>query len=527
MKFIFSVSFCLFLSYISKAAIIYVDDDAQAGGNGQTWASAFKDLTTALGQASSGDEIRVAQGIYKPAPPNGNRETSFLVKNGTILRGGYAGLSHANANQWDPRHYVSTLSGDLNANDLPNFENYDDNTYHVVYAAYITNPNTLVEGFRITGGSASSKTCCFFQRGGGMYVVSSLLTVRNCEFTLNRASWPPMAQGRGGAMYIVTDSDVVVEASRFENNFSYTQGGAVYIKDSNPHFIDDDFVSNSSASGGALYSFVSNDILVENSRFLNNSSSYSGGAVTISSGQGGVISRSSFINNYASEHAGALYTSAYDMKVRDSYFSGNSAGSANTAIENRGSNFDVHLRISNSYFENQPGAAIVNYYNIVSGKPYLDLFNSVLINNHDGLIAYGGTHSRIINSTITANSNAGIIGVYADWDVLKLTNNIVWGNGDNSEYAQLAGDGEFLVSYSLIQNWSGIHQGEKVIDADPKFQADRFHLTRNSPCISGGTNEVLEEIPNYDIDGHNRVSGKIDMGADEVIFPATSILSRH
>ena len=527
MRFCLALSIFFFLNYASQAAVVYVDDDAQAGGNGHSWTSALKDLTTALNQASSGDEIRVAQGTYKPAPANGNRELSFFVKNGTILRGGYAGLSQSNSDQWDPQNYVSILSGDLNGNDRPNFENYDDNTYHVVYASYITDPHTLVEGFRITGGSASSETCCFYQRGGGMYVVQSLLTVKNCEFTLNQASWPPMAQGYGGAMYIVTNSNIVVESSRFENNFAYTQGGAVYIKDSNPHFIDDDFVLNHAASGGALYSFVSNDILVENSRFLNNSSYYSGGAVTVSSGQGGLISHSSFINNYASELAGALYTSAFNMKVQDSYFSGNSAGYANTAIENHGSNFDIYLKISNSYFENQPGFAILNYYNLVSGTPYLDVFNTVLINNHDGLVAYGGTQTRIINSTITANSNSGIKGVYPDWDVIGVTNSIVWKNGDNSEYAQLAGGGDFLINYSLIQNWSGLHKGDHVIDADPRFQKDGFHLTRRSPCISAGTNEVLDEIPSYDIDGESRVSGTIDIGADEVIIPVTSASSRH
>ena len=44
--------------------VIYVDDDANAGGDGASWDTAFNYLQDALSDAQYGDEIRVAEGIY-------------------------------------------------------------------------------------------------------------------------------------------------------------------------------------------------------------------------------------------------------------------------------------------------------------------------------------------------------------------------------------------------------------------------------------------------------------------------------
>ena len=52
---------------VSPARVIYVDDDAVGpGGPGTSWQNAFKSLQHALAVALYGDEIRVAQGVYKP-----------------------------------------------------------------------------------------------------------------------------------------------------------------------------------------------------------------------------------------------------------------------------------------------------------------------------------------------------------------------------------------------------------------------------------------------------------------------------
>ena len=63
--------------------IIHVDDDANVGGDGQTWGTAYKYLQDGLSAAGGGDEIWVAEGRYKPDEgvgiSTGDRKATFKV----------------------------------------------------------------------------------------------------------------------------------------------------------------------------------------------------------------------------------------------------------------------------------------------------------------------------------------------------------------------------------------------------------------------------------------------------------------
>src|SRR4030042_2182369 len=95
----------LAVSVTAQAKIIYVDDDATGANDGSSWTDAFNYLQDALMFASSGDEIRVAQGIYKPDDfvlsdrPNLGREETFQLKNVVAIQGGYAGVSEPDPNE--------------------------------------------------------------------------------------------------------------------------------------------------------------------------------------------------------------------------------------------------------------------------------------------------------------------------------------------------------------------------------------------------------------------------------------------
>ena len=115
---------CLLLAIPSQAGIIYVDADATGANDGSSWADAYQYLGYALDNASSGDDIHVAQGIYRPsegyvAVPDFNwRTTTFQLKNGVTLKGGYAGFSEPDPNARDIELYETILSGDLAGNDI-------------------------------------------------------------------------------------------------------------------------------------------------------------------------------------------------------------------------------------------------------------------------------------------------------------------------------------------------------------------------------------------------------------------------
>ena len=82
-----------FLMMVSTATgqIIFVDADATGTGTGLSWANAYKFLQDGLAIADANDEIRVAQGIYKPdedsAHPNGtgSRTATFQLINGVSI----------------------------------------------------------------------------------------------------------------------------------------------------------------------------------------------------------------------------------------------------------------------------------------------------------------------------------------------------------------------------------------------------------------------------------------------------------
>ncbi|MHC4097473.1 MAG: hypothetical protein ACYSU3_15615 [Planctomycetota bacterium] len=64
--------FLLMFASTVAGGVIFVDADASGANNGSSWAHAYNYLQDALANASSSDEIRVAQGIYKPDHGGGN-----------------------------------------------------------------------------------------------------------------------------------------------------------------------------------------------------------------------------------------------------------------------------------------------------------------------------------------------------------------------------------------------------------------------------------------------------------------------
>ncbi len=108
-KLICAVAVLAVSSVAEAGAIRYVDDDANPGGDGLSWATALQFLQDALANpAPAVTEIRVAQGTYRPdrdqANPNGtgDRTASFRLVfflNGVAIQGGDAGLGAPDADE--------------------------------------------------------------------------------------------------------------------------------------------------------------------------------------------------------------------------------------------------------------------------------------------------------------------------------------------------------------------------------------------------------------------------------------------
>ncbi len=216
------ISIGVMAGWAAGATTVFVDGAAPGGGDGQTWGTAFQSLHAGLGAAQSGDEVRVAQGVYRPGAAAGPRESTFALKTGVAVKGGYAGLGGANPDARAPGVFVTTLSGDLNGDDAPGFVNRGDNAFHVVSALSLTGEATL-DGVRIVGGNADG-TPNVHDLGGGVlgraaagFSGVGALRLIGCVIEDNRAKF--------GAGVGVDRASVRASESVFRRNRATSMGG--------------------------------------------------------------------------------------------------------------------------------------------------------------------------------------------------------------------------------------------------------------------------------------------------------------
>lgn len=132
---------------------IYVKQTATSGGNGNSWASAYSNLQTAIDNANSGDQIWVCTGTYKPTKfideyaVTDLRSRAFMLKGGVAIYGGFSGNENL-LNQRNSALNPVILSGDFNSNDStswPPDSSRSENAYHVAVALKQVGP-ILVDG---------------------------------------------------------------------------------------------------------------------------------------------------------------------------------------------------------------------------------------------------------------------------------------------------------------------------------------------------------------------------------------------
>ncbi len=101
----------------------------------------------------------------------------------------------------------------------------------VVSCINLEGPDTVLDGFTITGGFAA--------KGAGMFNQSSDPTVNNCVFLANTAEAPPFINSQGGGMYNFNSNPMVSNCVFRENTsqataFALSQGGGMFNRNSRP-----------------------------------------------------------------------------------------------------------------------------------------------------------------------------------------------------------------------------------------------------------------------------------------------------
>jgi len=262
-----------------------VDQEATAGANdGTSWADAFVDLQDALAAADRTldvNQIWVANGTYLPDRGTGDRTLSFALPDAVAVYGGFAGLDadgfpagETALDQRDPAANATVLSGDLRADDGPGFQNYNDNSMHVVTAANVGD-QTILDGVTITGGNADEAGIAGGVSGGGMVLSDGTPTIINCQFIRNTAA------ANGGGLFLQDGSSPQVVNCRFSENRAVLGGGLAHLAASSTIagcvFAGNTCTIAAEAAGGAIYAVGSPLVILANCTLAANDSAKGGG----------------------------------------------------------------------------------------------------------------------------------------------------------------------------------------------------------------------------------------------------------
>lgn len=224
--------------------VIYVNAKSSAGGDGASWATAYNDLQLALTSAQAGQQIWLAEGIYKPTKliyPGNPRTASFQMKNNVTIYGGFDGTENDLAER-DWRINQTILSGDIDHTPNDN----SGNAYHVFFHAGLNlDATAILDGVTITGGNANDSSRPH-SVGGGMYNLISNPTLKNVIFDANQATF-------GGGMYSGPGGSLKLTNVIFHKNHATDKGGGIYHEGSSLALINALFYANQAGLGSAVY----------------------------------------------------------------------------------------------------------------------------------------------------------------------------------------------------------------------------------------------------------------------------------
>ena len=340
----------------SVPAVLYVDIEAPGTEDGMSWPGAFGDLQDALNiarYAPGVDEIRVAEGIYRPASAGGVRAASFALVKGLSVLGGYAGYGESEPDLRAPEVFVTVLNGDLNEDDGPGFSHNTENSFHVV-TGHGCDVWAVLDGVTVSGGNADGMQEAGHADGAGLHCVDGGARIMSCKFEQNWAAgkggggacsggtlefdgctFVGNQAADGGGAYGGSDSELQFVACAFDTNSAggaEGQGGALFGEDSTQVLTDCSFAGNSALVGGAVFVTGRGGVELNRCSFVENSADHGGGIACREAVNGAMAEGCSFYGNLAMESGGAVFVGDAYVGLTNAILSGNQAGEAGGGV---------------------------------------------------------------------------------------------------------------------------------------------------------------------------------------------------
>lgn len=253
--------------------VFYVKTDGQ--GEGRSWEDATT-LQNALGTATSGSTIHIAEGTYRPTRTitNGDQaddgDRTFEIRANIALIGGYPDDAKEETTA-DPNRYETILSGKQENN---------SESYHVVAvtAPIEQGQKVAINGVTIRDGHGSDRGTNIsiggnaYSRGygAGMIIGRAVADLDRVSVINNRTSNEKGTVGMAAGVFVFAGADVTIKNSKINSNSSANNGGGLWVDRAKTFVYDSEINGNGGGTAAGVHAYPDAILYMYNSEVAQN-----------------------------------------------------------------------------------------------------------------------------------------------------------------------------------------------------------------------------------------------------------------
>ena len=264
-------------------------------------------------------------------------------------------------------------------------------------------------------------------------------------------------------IFTITANDIIINNTNFINGSTFANGGALNIRSNNAKIANSTFANNTAGTGGAISSVSNSGLTLGNLTFVNNTASDIA-AVELYGVSNAQIKNLDFINNTATDDCGALSFIARGnvQTLSDCNFINNTAGN------NYGAVYVSNVNVESCNFINNTAQVDYSALYIASGSNALTLTKSNFtgnIANNKATVGIENAKAQVNNCNFTDNEvKASGSAIYVNAQEVIISNNIFDKNeaGANGTVYFASASGKILNSNftnNKALNGAGVYTG--------------------------------------------------------------------